>query len=185
MRKAKIGIVTTWTLPIVFAFCLFVAGCGTASQTTLTPSGASVTLTTDAGGLGIMSAFRITIYENGVVQFEGVKNVNKKGFATRQIDPLKVAEIFSKIQAINFWELNDEYSKSSEREGVDENGEAVIFVTPPLDLQTWWVVVTAEGRAKKVEDYWGAPKGLHELENLIIDNSGTVDWISKSWRKSK
>jgi hypothetical protein len=37
--------------------------------------------------------------------------------------------------------------------------------------------VQTAARSKKVEDYWQAPAGLHELERLIDQTAGAAEWV--------
>jgi hypothetical protein len=60
---------------------------------------------------------------------------------------------------IGFFNMKDEYSA---------------FMS---DLPTTFVTITREGRTKRIEDYFGAPDGLKELERQIDDAARTNRWI--------
>jgi len=70
-----------------------------------------------------------------------------------------VAALVATVDRIRFFELEDKYRE---------------LIT---DLPTTFVTVTRGGRTKRIEDYFGAPKSLKELERAIDETARVAGWI--------
>jgi hypothetical protein len=105
---------------------------------------------------GTCPVYSVTIDAKGAVVFEGTKSVGSPG---RHTDNVSVAAVLATARRIGFFDLNDSYR------------------APIMDLPTTFVTITADGRSKRVEDYFGAPQGLKELEKQIDATAGTDRWI--------
>ena len=70
-----------------------------------------------------------------------------------------VGTLLATARRIGFFELQDRYH------------------SPITDLPMTIVTITAEGRTKRIEDYWAAPKELKQLEAEIDKAAGTQRWI--------
>src|SRR3954447_5806138 len=113
--------------------------------------------------------YSVSIDAHGGVTYEGTRFVRTKG---RQVDRVlvsRVAELYDAAQRIAFFDLRDQYRIVRAADGT----EAVI-----TDLPGTIVTVTAGGRTKRIEDYFGAPGSLKELERHVEEIARTNRWVS-------
>ena len=116
-----------------------------------------------AGCLGHCPIYDLTVLGSGKVIFDGQGFVDKKGIQTKEISKEKVMELVSEFEKINFFSLNDKYSKSD--------------IT---DLPGAITTFTINGKTKTINHYHGdqsAPKELSALENKIDEVVDTKEWI--------
>lgn len=83
----------------------------------------------------------------------------------------------TKIQKIDFFGMEDRYAnylldEPATSDGVSAEVTRTVFTDQQPKLIT---VVTGNGR-KTVEDYMGPPKGLYELEELILEITNASRW---------
>lgn len=103
--------------------------------------------------------YTVTLDRDGNVVFEGTKFVRAQGRHTARIPATSVEALLDMARRIAFFDLRDSY-------------HAMI-----TDLPTTIVTITADGTTKRVEDYFGAPKELKQLEQDIDDAARTQRWI--------
>lgn len=108
---------------------------------------------------GECPVYHVTIDARGNVIFEGRNFVRVQGRHTEMIPASSVASLLAIANRIGFFDLRDSYR------------------APVTDLSTTIVTITANGRTKRVEDYFGAPKDLKQFEYAIDDAAGTQRWI--------
>jgi hypothetical protein len=105
------------------------------------------------------AAYTVSIDASGRVMFEGGKNLRVPGRHFYGIPLSQVARILSTVERIGFFGLKDQY-----RENI-------------TDQRTTFVTVTRRGQTKRIEDYFGAPSTLHQLEREIDEVTRTKQWI--------
>ena len=113
--------------------------------------------------------YSVSIDAHGDVTYDGTRFVRTKG---RQVDRVlvsRVAELYQTSQRIGFFDLRDQYRMVRAADG----SEAVV-----TDLPGTIVTVTAGGRTKRIEDYFGAPGSLKELERHAEEIARTSRWVS-------
>ncbi len=122
---------------------------------------------------GCCPVYKIKVYSSGLVEWEGIDFVARKGKATRYIaseKTKKAAEIVEKIIAV--LEKHKWLIKTGEKE--------LQFVT---DCSSCKVSIKyRDGRIKSVEHYhgdMGAPEELEKLENEIDKIVGAEKWVGK------
>jgi len=120
------------------------------------------------GCFGLCPSYVLTILGDGRVTFEGRQYVKKKGLHKKKIAPATLMPIFKKIEEIGFWQLEDSYRSKKNPDG----STSTIF-----DLPTKYVTVKSSGNSKRIEDYFGTPPGLRELEKLIDEVAGVSEWV--------
>lgn len=98
---------------------------------------------------GKCPAYKITINEKGVVNYEGERNVEKIGSYKKQLTQPATDSLFTAFINSDFWSFRDEYTA---------------MVT---DLPTTYVSFTLEEKTKKIKDYVGAPEKLKVLESFV------------------
>ena len=118
---------------------------------------------------GTCPIYSLTIRSNGDVKYVGDEHVSVKGTRSAHITPHQFATLAAKAEKIRFFDLEDSY-------GGIKIGDAVVTVT---DQPTTIVTVTHGGKAKRVRDYVGAPKGLYEFEQLIERIAGSERWTGR------
>jgi hypothetical protein len=94
---------------------------------------------------GTCPVYKIKIYNNQSAIFEGIKFVEKEGSYNFKISKKEINTILNKAKKINFQKMEDEYTE---------------LIT---DLPTTYIMINN----KQIKDYYGAPKELKELEEII------------------
>ena len=121
-----------------------------------------VTITLERTGcFGFCPTYKLVIYGDGRVVYDGKYFVKTKGIRNFQISQVKVKELVDEFYNIDYFSLQDKYD------------------APVTDLPTQTTSITIGGKTKKVVDYYGAPKKLSELENKIDDITNSKSWIGK------
>lgn len=108
---------------------------------------------------GQCPVYVVSIDAAGNVTFDGTEFVGSKGRQTDRIPASRVAALLATAKRAGFFELRDSYR------------------APISDLPTTFVTITANGATKRVEDYFGAPQSLKQLEREIDEAAGTRRWI--------
>jgi hypothetical protein len=103
--------------------------------------------------------YSVTIDAQGNVTYKGIRFVRVEGEQTDRIPIPTVAALLATAQRVGFFDLLDSYR------------------APISDLPTTYVTITANGRTKRVEDYFRAPAGLKELEREIDEAARTARWV--------
>ncbi len=119
---------------------------------------------------GSCPSYVLTILADGRVTFEGRQYVKSKGIFRKKIAPAKLEPIFQKIEEIHFWELEDRYRTKKNPDG------SISMIT---DMPTQYVTVKWPTKSKRVENYYGAPPEVLELEGLIDEIAGVSKWVGK------
>jgi hypothetical protein len=117
---------------------------------------------------GWCPSYVVTITSTGDVTFEGRAFVEKKGIFHRKIDPGKFSIIVRELARLKFWDPNKEYKYKVLPDGSHESA---------TDWPTKIVSVVSTTRNGSVEDYYGAPAGLPDLEHLIDVVAGDSEFI--------
>ena len=118
---------------------------------------------------GTCPAYKLTIYADGKVVFEGAEYVRKTGRFEARVSRDKVQELLTAFREINYFDLKNNYSEK--------------------DCPQWWTdhptaqtSLTINGRSKTVRHYYGCA-GLEVLDRLSkleskIDKTVNVDqWV--------
>ena len=108
---------------------------------------------------GACPVYTVTIDAQGNVTYEGTRFVRVEGQQTDQIPTSTVATLLATARRVGFFDLLDSYR------------------APISDLPTTYVTITANGRTKRVEDYFRAPAGLKDLERAIDEAARTARWV--------
>ncbi len=111
--------------------------------------------------------YKLTIYGDGKIVYEGKRLVNVTGTQTTKISPDKVKDLVNEFYRIDYFSLKEKYTIRCYR-GICQD------VT---DLPTTITSITIDGKSKKVENYYGAPKQLDELENKIDEITNSNQWV--------
>lgn len=122
---------------------------------------------------GECPVYEVTIDGRGNVTYVGRKFVRIEGRRTARIPVARVAALLDMANEIGFFDLRDKYRTVRNPDGSET------FVT---DLPTTIVTITRAGATKRVEDYYGAPDSLHDLELEIDNAAGTSGWVERGKR---
>jgi hypothetical protein len=117
---------------------------------------------------GACPVYTVSIDAKGNVVYEGIRFVQVQGRVTDRIPVSRVAALLATADRIGFFELGDQYRTKKNPDG----SETIV-----TDLPTTFVTITSGGRTKRIEDYYGGPDSLKELERQIDDAAGTKRWI--------
>ena len=110
---------------------------------------------------GFCPAYKLTIYGDGKIVYDGKYFVKTKGVQNSQIPTDKVKGLVDEFYKIDYFSLQDKY------------------YAPVTDLPTTTTAITIDGKTKKVVNYYGAPEKLSELENIIDEITNSKKWIGK------
>jgi hypothetical protein len=117
---------------------------------------------------GECPVYTVTIDGRGNVRYEGTRFVRVEGRQSDRIPVSRVAAILAAAEQIGFFELRDQYRVVENRDGSS---------TIVTDLPSTFVTISRDGRTKRIEDYFGAPEGLKQLERQIDETARTKRWI--------
>jgi Domain of unknown function (DUF6438)/Ankyrin repeats (3 copies) len=117
---------------------------------------------------GSCPVYTVTIDARGGVTYEGERFVRVVGRRTARIDTAAVAGLLATAERSGFFQMRDAYRLIDHPDGSR---------TSVSDLPTTIVAITANGRAKTVEDYLDAPDALAELERAIDAAAGSRRWV--------
>lgn len=124
-----------------------------------------ITLETTAC-FGPCPIYKLTIYGDGRVVYEGEEYVNVAGKQTSQISKDKVKELVDEFYRINYFSLkNNTFTHEK------------CF----LDAGSVITSITINGKTKTINDYHGcpSPKKLRELEVKIDEIANSKRWIGR------
>jgi (2Fe-2S) ferredoxin len=113
---------------------------------------------------GACPVYRLTIYGNGRVVYEGIQFVRTKGIIETTIGEDSVRQLVSEFQEADYFALKDSYEQRM-----------------ATDMPSAITSLTVNGRKKTVSHYHGdssAPKKLTELENRIDDIVSSDQWVA-------
>jgi Domain of unknown function (DUF6438) len=107
---------------------------------------------------GTCEAYKLDIYASGLVKFTGISNHQMIGKYQSTIEKLSLQEIRNKFREANFFSFKNEYTSKMS------------------DLPTIYLYFKDGAVEKKIQDYYGAPLKLKELEKLIEDLVVALKW---------
>jgi hypothetical protein len=114
---------------------------------------------------GFCPSYRVTIAADGAVTYVGQRFVRVTGEQHGQADPAALAALRTHIEAVNFFNLRDEYWAQVS------------------DLPSTRVTVERGGVAKSVLDYGGTgagmPPAVRDLQAEIDRVAGTAQWVER------
>jgi len=113
---------------------------------------------------GTCPIYKLTIYGDGRVIYEGMRFVKVEGTVTTTISEDKIKQLIAEFQKIDYFSLKDSYEERN-----------------ATDMPSAYTSLTVDGKTKTVRHYHGdfsAPKKLTELENKI-DQIGYSDQWTK------
>jgi hypothetical protein len=115
---------------------------------------------------GTCPVYRISLYGDGTVRYDGKDHVRIRGSQTAVIAPDKVRELAEEIEKNGFFSLRDSYTEVS----VTDAPSVVVYAA-------------IDGKKKRVQHYLGdfkAPKALEVIETRIDEVAGTGRWTAAS-----
>ena len=157
MKKGLVAII------ILVALMLIVADCARTQTPTPTNLDEVVITLERTVCFGTCPEYKLTIYGNGTVEYEGKRFVKIEGKRTIAISEEKIRQLFSEFKKIDYFSLNDSYEE---------------FMA--TDMPSAFTSLTVDGKTKTVRHYHGdfsAPKELTDLENKIDEIVNSNQWI--------
>ena len=113
---------------------------------------------------GSCPVYRVVMYGDGTVRYDGKDHVRVRGSQTAVIAPEKVKELAEEIERIGIFNLRDSYTEVS----VTDAPAVVLYFAK-------------DGKKKQVKHYLGdfkAPKTLETIETRIDEVAGTGRWMA-------
>ena len=112
--------------------------------------------------------YTLTLTGDGLVRYEGFREVRVQGVQQRRVSPEAVKALANEFLKARFFALDDHYSVINNPDGTQ------VFVTD----QTTRIVYAKIGDLEKtVTDYVGAPQELENLEKEIDAVAGSDRWV--------
>jgi hypothetical protein len=120
---------------------------------------------------GTCPVYKLTIFKDGKVLFEGKEYVRQKGKASGKISKKALKDLIAQFQSINYLDLRSSY------------------VSQGKECPEWWTdspgaitSLTLEGKTKTINHYHGCRgvsvlDGLTELEDKIDQAVNSKQWI--------
>jgi hypothetical protein len=108
---------------------------------------------------GTCPVYTVTMRGDGSVSYEGTAHVRVTGKHAWRIEPIAVLTLARDIEKAGFFEMKDEYT------------------APVTDLPTTTVTLAMGARSKTINDYYGAPAALKEIEARIDAVSRARDYV--------
>lgn len=112
---------------------------------------------------GICPEYKLTIYGDGNVEYEGRRFVKIEGKKAITISEEKVRQLLAEFQRIDYFSLEDSYEE--------------LMAT---DMPSAYTSLTIDGKTKTVRHYHGdfnAPEKLTDLEDKIDEIVDSNQWI--------
>ena len=113
---------------------------------------------------GICPVYRLTIYGDGRVVYEGIRCVRIEGTRTATISENKIDELITEFRKIDFFSLKDSYEEHN-----------------ATDMPSAFTSLIINGETKTIRHYHGdfsAPQRLTELENKIDQIVSSDQWTT-------
>ncbi len=110
---------------------------------------------------GKCPVFTIELYDNGMVKYNGIAFVDKKGAFIATANSEFMAKIQSKALSINYLSFENKYPIAP-------------VVIADLPTTTTFIRIGEEG--KQVSDNFDAPRDLIDFENWLIHQFDKLDW---------
>ncbi len=148
---------------IMVAVTLNIAGCAR-TQTPIPDNLDDVVITLERTVcFGVCPEYRLTIYGNGTVIYEGKRFVKIEGKRTASISEDKIRQLLSEFKRVDYFSLDDSYEELT-----------------ATDMPSAFTSLTVGGRTKAVRHYhgdFGAPEELTALEDRIDEIVNSDQWV--------
>jgi hypothetical protein len=154
---------------VVLCSAMLASCASTSTQGSATPSVTVISLERTTC-FGRCPVYKVSIYGDGTVRYDGKEYVKVKGSQTRVISQEQVGRLVAEFQQARYFSFKDEY-------------ETITFTDAPLAITS----VTIDGRTKRVRHYLGdgaAPRELSVLEERIDHVSGADEWVGTVWKSN-
>lgn len=125
-----------------------------------------------SGGSGLL--YRVTLYNDGAVLFEGARNSPRPGSSSKHIPPAAATQVFRQLEAVRFWERAPRYDVERTQHGAD----SIITASAPLDAPWDAIIAQNTNRMKRVDGLFFAPRELLEFKSTIELTVGLADWLA-------
>jgi hypothetical protein len=112
---------------------------------------------------GPCPVFTVTLYRDGVLEYEGREHVKLTGAHTGRVTPQTIAAVDKLFADAGYFALDDAYDDHS-----------------VSDYPTTWTSYTLDGRRKAITHYEGhmhAPPALDELEEQLYVLLDVTQWV--------
>jgi TonB family protein len=135
------------------------------------------------GCYGKCPVYKLKVYGDGLVEYEGEMYVSSKGHRRARIASAAVDQLLADFRRANFFSLDDEYmglNKSTEivvRVGGCSKKMTTTSIGTPTDLPSTLTTLTIGEKTKKVLDYYTAPASLRALETQIDQLTNSARWV--------
>ena len=117
---------------------------------------------------GMCPVYKVSIFADGRVVFEGKEHSKTKGIARGRITPAALKELIAAFNRVHYFDLKDEYR--NEKNCPQARTDAPSAITS----------FSSNGRTKRIDHYLGC-QGLQELSDLT-DLEGKIDDVVNSRR---
>lgn len=160
----QVSIKFSFLLIVIFAFF---ASCKTSNNSVGVNNNDSISLVISyyqtPGHSPTKPEFKIELYSNKQMFLTASKNLDRKGKFMRTLTQEEFDQIISAFIDAKFFKFNNKYTDTIS------------------NLPTRYIEFNHNGKSKKIEDYYGAPVALSELELMVKSYLDRVGWSKISW----
>lgn len=100
---------------------------------------------------GTCPSYKVSIFENDSLTYEGIKYVAKEGFLSKKLSKGTVEKLKEQFRNAHFFSFQNQYTAQVS------------------DFPSTYISFTDQGKTKKIMDYYHAPESLKKLEGYIND----------------
>lgn len=166
----------------VLAWCLFWVALGLGfscsaeeptpeSTTALYEQAAFESITLERTGcFGFCPTYEVTIHADGLVEYRGHEHVDVVGEEISRVAPELLPALLTALAALDYFALEPKYEYK-----VDDEGNRMTITDQPWRITT----LRAGGREHRVENYFGGPDALRDLEDQIDQLADTKRWTGR------
>jgi len=107
---------------------------------------------------GTCPVYTIKIDINGDAAYLGEQHVEKIGRFKKKFSSSETKRLFETFDNSNFWKFENKY------------------IDGPTDFPTTYLTYNKEKQNKKIEDYYGGPQELKDLEKIVQEFANSDGW---------
>jgi hypothetical protein len=141
----------------VIFFLLLMSGFGACKSQKL-PGDSLVISLEKTPCFGTCEAYKLEVFSSGLVKFTGISNHPMLGKYQSEVSKVTLQDICDKFRSADFFSFKNEYTGKMS------------------DLPTTYLYFKDGPNEKIIQDYYGAPTKLKELEKIIEDLVTVLKW---------
>jgi hypothetical protein len=127
---------------------------------------------------GTCPIYKVSVFENGEVIYNGEKYVKTLGIVKYKVDTNIIKILINEFLKVSYFSLKENYFRKILSVKIDENGDEIEEFELVTDLPTTFTSFSYNGKFHKIRNYYGAPALLDSLEIKIEELLNTQKLIN-------